>query len=60
MGTVVTTNQPQTLYVSIRRDELRALKQERDELQDKVAFLTSLLHQAKQSAVGFDAQVRLA
>jgi hypothetical protein len=60
MGTVVTTNQPQTLYVSIRRDELRALKQEREELQDKVAFLTSLLQQAKQSAMGFDAQARIA
>ncbi|WP_311969442.1 DUF6026 family protein [Pseudomonas baltica] len=60
MGTVVTTNQPQTLYVSVRRDELRALKQEREELQDKVAFLTSLLQQAKQNAMGFEAQARIA
>ncbi|WP_226507303.1 DUF6026 family protein [Pseudomonas sp. MWU16-30317] len=60
MGTVVTTNQPQTLYVSVRRDELRALKQEREELQDKVTFLTSLLQQAKQNAMGFEAQARIA
>ncbi|MGI4841301.1 MAG: DUF6026 family protein [Janthinobacterium lividum] len=56
----MTTNQPQTLYVSVRRDELRALKQEREELQDKVAFLTSLLQQAKQNAMGFEAQARIA
>lgn len=59
MGTVVATNQPQTLYVSIRRDELRTLKQEREQLQDKVAFLTRLLQQA-QSAVGEHAQARIA
>jgi hypothetical protein len=59
MGTVVATNQPQTLYVSIRRDELRALKQDREQLQDKVAFLTRLLQQA-QSAVGQEAQARIA
>lgn len=60
MGTVVTTNQPQTLYVSIRRDELRALKQERDQLEDKVTFLTSLLQQTRQSAVAHNAQARIA
>lgn len=59
MGTVVTTNQPQTLYVSIRRDELRALKQEREQLEDRVAFLTRLLQQA-QSAMGEDVRARIA
>jgi hypothetical protein len=60
MGTVVATNQPQTLYVSIRRDELRALKQECEQLQDKVAFLTSLLQQARQGTIGLESQVRIA
>jgi len=59
MGAVVATNQPQTLYVSIRRDELRALKQECEQLQDKVAFLTRLLQQA-QNTVGQEAQARIA
>jgi hypothetical protein len=60
MGTVVATNQPQTLYVSIRRDELRALKLEREQLQDKVTFLTRLLQQAQQTAVSETAQARIA
>lgn len=47
MGTVLAANIPQTLYVSIRRDELRELKQERDELKMKVAQLNSMLLQAQ-------------
>ncbi|WP_422394517.1 DUF6026 family protein [Pseudomonas poae] len=34
---------PQTLYVSIRRDELRQLKDERDQLQQEVLRLRSHL-----------------
>ncbi|WP_231984824.1 DUF6026 family protein [Pseudomonas synxantha] len=33
------TRPPQTLYVSIRRDELRQLKDERDQLQQEVLRL---------------------
>lgn len=47
MGTVLSANIPQTLYVSIRRDELRELKQQRDELKMKVAQLSSMLLQAQ-------------
>ncbi|MCI1737155.1 DUF6026 family protein [Pseudomonas sp. LY-1] len=37
------TRPPQTLYVSIRRDELRQLKAERDQLQQEVLRLRSHL-----------------
>ncbi|WP_338484139.1 DUF6026 family protein [Pseudomonas trivialis] len=37
------TRPPQTLYVSIRRDELRQLKDERDQLQQEVLRLRSHL-----------------
>ena len=37
MGTLLAATPPQTLYVTVRRDELRALKDERDQLQKKVA-----------------------
>ncbi|AKA86324.1 DUF6026 family protein [Pseudomonas synxantha] len=37
------TRPPQTLYVSIRRDELRQLKDERDQLQQEVLRLRSYL-----------------
>lgn len=47
MGTVLQASQPQTLYVTIRRDELRDLRQERDELKHQVAYLTSMLMQAQ-------------
>ncbi|MBT2372460.1 hypothetical protein J7E41_10510 [Pseudomonas fluorescens] len=33
------TRPPQTLYVTIRRDELRQLKDERDQLQEEVLRL---------------------
>ena len=39
MGTVHTAMPPQTLYVTIRRDELRQLKDERDQLQQEVLRL---------------------
>ncbi|GAB0064546.1 hypothetical protein IBA8402_03070 [Pseudomonas syringae] len=35
MGTVLPALAPQTLYVTIRRDELRTLKEEREQLQKK-------------------------
>ncbi len=35
MGTVLPAIAPQTLYVTIRRDELRTLKEEREQLQKK-------------------------
>ena len=57
MGTVLAANIPQTLYVSIRRDELRELKQERDELKMKVAQLSSMLVQAQGLNVSAQAQI---
>ncbi len=47
MQTLISASPPQTLYVSIRRDELQRLKQERDELQEQVARLSLLLQQAQ-------------
>ncbi|MGB7643989.1 MAG: DUF6026 family protein [Pseudomonas fluorescens] len=43
MSTVQMTRPPQTLYVSVRRDELRQLKDERDQLQQEVLRLRSHL-----------------
>ena len=48
MGTVHTAMPPQTLYVTIRRDELRQLKDERDQLKQELAQLR-LLTQGAQS-----------
>ncbi|GLH35780.1 hypothetical protein BK674_26095 [Pseudomonas moraviensis] len=42
MGTVHTAMPPQTLYVTIRRDELRELKDERDLLKHELAQLRAL------------------
>ena len=42
MGTVHTVMPPQTLYVTIRRDELRQLKDERDQSKQELAQLRSL------------------
>ena len=47
MGTVLQASHPQTLYVTLRSDELRELKDERNELKLQVAQLTSMLMQAK-------------
>ena len=49
MGTLMSASPPQTLYVSVRRDELRRLKEERDQLQRQVAQLSLLLQQAQGS-----------
>ncbi|SDQ86564.1 DUF6026 family protein [Pseudomonas moorei] len=43
MGTVQTALPAQTLYVTIRRDELRQLKDERDQLKQELAQLRLLL-----------------
>ena len=43
MSTAPMTHPPQTLYVSVRRDELRQLKDERDQLQQEVLRLRSHL-----------------
>jgi len=43
MGTVHTAQPAQTLYVTIRRDELRQLKDERDQLKQELAQLRLLL-----------------
>lgn len=48
MGTVHTALPAQTLYVTIRRDELRQLKDERDQLKQELAQLRLLLLQANQ------------
>ncbi|MHC8286645.1 DUF6026 family protein [Pseudomonas sp. XS1P51] len=42
MGTVQAARPAQTLYVTIRRDELRQLKDERDQLKQEVAQLRML------------------
>ncbi|WP_166363032.1 DUF6026 family protein [Pseudomonas akapageensis] len=47
MGTVLPASPPQTLYVSVRRDELRQLKDERDALKQQVVQLQQLLRQAR-------------
>ncbi|WP_210638991.1 MULTISPECIES: DUF6026 family protein [unclassified Pseudomonas] len=47
MGPVVTARPPQTLYVTIRRDELRLLKEERDLLLDEVMQLRMQLQHAQ-------------
>ena len=39
MSTTQMTRPPQTLYVTLRRDELRQLKDERDQLQQEVLRL---------------------
>ena len=43
MSTAQMTRPPQTLYVTLRRDELRQLKDERDQLQQEVLRLRSHL-----------------
>ena len=52
MGTVLPASVPQTLYVTVRRDELSQLKADRDQLQQKVAQLTSMLQHAQLAASG--------
>ncbi|WP_433771172.1 DUF6026 family protein [Pseudomonas putida] len=43
MGTVHTALPAQTLYVTIRRDELRQLKDERDQLKQELAQLRLMI-----------------
>ncbi|CAM3687926.1 hypothetical protein CCOS865_02016 [Pseudomonas reidholzensis] len=47
MGNFMPATPVQTLYVSVRRDELRRLKEERDQLQRQVAQLSMLLEQSR-------------
>lgn len=47
MSTAQMNRPPQTLYVTIRRDELRQLKDEREQLQQEVMRLRSHLIQAQ-------------
>ena len=47
MGTVYAARPAQTLYVTIRRDELRQLKDERDQLKQELAQLRSLTQGAQ-------------
>ena len=47
MGTVQAAMPPQTLYVTIRRDELRQLKDERDQLKQELAQLRALTQGAQ-------------
>ncbi|MGE7990136.1 DUF6026 family protein [Pseudomonas sp. NPDC089554] len=47
MGTFMPATPTQTLYVTIRRDELRQLKDERDQLRLQVAQLNLLLQQSR-------------
>lgn len=50
MATFMPASPAQTLYVQVRRDELRRLKEERDQLQQQVAQLHRLLQQAQGEA----------
>jgi len=47
MGTLMPATPTQTLYVSVRRDELRQLKDEREQLRQQVAQLHMMLEQAR-------------
>lgn len=47
MSTAQKNRPPQTLYVNIRRDELRQLKDEREQLQQEVLRLRSHIIQAQ-------------
>ncbi|WP_267464006.1 DUF6026 family protein [Pseudomonas pisciculturae] len=47
MSTAQMTRPPQTLYVTIRRDELRQLKDEREQLMQEVMRLRSHIVQAQ-------------
>ena len=47
MGTVLPARPAQTLYVTIRRDELRQLREEREQLLDQVAELRQQLQHAQ-------------
>ncbi|MBF8747008.1 DUF6026 family protein [Pseudomonas monteilii] len=47
MGPYMPATPTQTLYVSVRRDELRQLKDERDQLRLQVAQLSMLLEQKR-------------
>ncbi|CAM3776762.1 hypothetical protein D3C76_1008230 [compost metagenome] len=51
MGTLLPKMPAQTLYVTVHRDELRRLKEERDQLQQQVARLNLLLQQAQDGQV---------
>ncbi|TDV67629.1 DUF6026 family protein [Pseudomonas sp. LP_7_YM] len=52
MGNVVPASAPQTLYVTIRRDELRQLREEREQLKKKVAHLAMMLQHAQLASRG--------
>ncbi|MDQ0703480.1 hypothetical protein QF043_002272 [Pseudomonas sp. W3I7] len=52
MSTAQMTRPPQTLYVSVRRDELRQLKEERDQLQQEVLRLRTHLQAQLNQASG--------
>ncbi|MDZ3991236.1 DUF6026 family protein [Pseudomonas sp. Teo4] len=47
MGTLMPATPVQTLYVSVRRDELARLKEERDQLKQQVALLNLQLEQSR-------------
>ena len=47
MGTLLAARPAQTLYVTIRRDELHQLKDERDQLRQEVAQLRLLTQDAQ-------------
>ena len=52
MSTAQMTRPPQTLYVSVGRDELRQLKEERDQLQQEVLRLRAHLQAQVNQASG--------
>ena len=47
MSTAQMTRPPQTLYVTLRRDELRQLKDEREQLRQEVMRLRAHIIQAQ-------------
>lgn len=59
MGIVQAALAPQTLYVTVRRDELRALKEERARLQHQLAHMTWVLQQARAAGFGRETDASL-
>ncbi|MFK3789324.1 DUF6026 family protein [Pseudomonas piscis] len=58
MGTVLPARPAQTLYVTIRRDELQQLKDERDQMQKELAQMRLLLQNQDLQPVAFGPRAR--
>lgn len=58
MSTVLPARPPQTLYMTIRRDEWQQLKAEREQLQQEVARLHALVQSLRGEVTDAVPQVR--